>query len=121
MGYDFLKEFILFGKKISNLFSGDSEHWEVIAISDLSNPALDTLISSKPETLRENWIDKWNFYILIFNRNYLKVTTCFLWLCLKQLLLENYLTVFIETPSPRPKESDTRLVNQMKKLSGFVF
>ena len=127
MGYDFKGIYNIWEKNI-NLFSGDSRKdiEDTIAISDLSNPELDKLIGSKAaETLREE-IELTSEVYPEFDRDeYLKgnLQPVFFGSALNNFGVRELLDCFIEiAPSPRPKESDTRLVNPNEEtLSGFVF
>ena len=127
MGYDFKGIYNIWEKNI-NLFSGDSRKdiEDTIAISDLSNPELDKLIGSKAaETLREE-IELTSEVYPEFDRDeYLKgnLQPVFFGSALNNFGVRELLDCFIDiAPSPRPKESDTRLVNPDEEtLSGFVF
>lgn len=127
MGYDFQGIYNLWEKNI-NLFSGDSRKniEETIAFSDVQNPELEKIIGQKPaEKLREELelIDE--VYPTFDREKYLdgKLQPVFFGSALNNFGVRELLDCFIEiAPSPRAKESETRLVSPDEtKMSGFVF
>ena len=127
MGYDFQGIYNLWEKSI-NLFSGDSRKniEETIAFSDVQSPELEKIIGQKPaDRLREE-LELINEVYPDFNRDeYLDGTLqpVFFGSALNNFGVRELLDCFVEiAPSPRPKESETRLVDPYEeKLSGFVF
>ncbi|PZQ86257.1 MAG: peptide chain release factor 3 [Flavobacterium johnsoniae] len=127
MGYDFQGIYNLWEKNI-NLFSGDSRKniEETIAFSDVQNPELEKIIGQKPaDKLREE-LELIEEVYPSFNREaYLegKLQPVFFGSALNNFGVRELLDCFIEiAPSPRPKESETRLVDPYEsKMSGFVF
>ena len=127
MGYDFQGIYNLWEKNI-NLFSGDSRKniEETIAISDVQSNELEEIIGNKPaEKLREE-LELIDEVYPKFNRElYLegKLQPVFFGSALNNFGVRELLDCFIEiAPSPRPKESDTRLIlPDEEKMTGFVF
>lgn len=127
MGYDFQGIYNIWEKNI-NLFSGDSRKniEDTIAISDINSPDLEKIIKEKPaQKLREE-LELIDEVYPTFNRDeYLSgnLQPVFFGSALNNFGVRELLDCFIEiAPSPKPKESDTRLVQpQEQKLSGFVF
>jgi len=127
MGYDFQGIYNIWEKNI-NLFSGDSRKniEDTIAISDLMSPDLEKLIGQKPaDKLREELELIQEVYPAFDREQYLEgnLQPVFFGSALNNFGVRELLDCFIEiAPSPKPKESDTRLVNpEEEKLSGFVF
>lgn len=127
MGYDFQGIYNLWEKNI-NLFSGDSRKniEETIAISDLQSPELETLIKPEPaKKLREEIELIEEVYPAFDREQYLAGTLqpVFFGSALNNFGVRELLDCFIDiAPSPRPKESETRVVApEEEKLTGFVF
>ncbi|GEC77982.1 peptide chain release factor 3 [Flavobacterium aquatile] len=127
MGYDFQGIYNIWEQNI-NLFSGDSRKniEDTIAISDINSPELEKLIKEKPATkLREELelIDE--VYPKFDREQYLNgdLQPVFFGSALNNFGVRELLDCFVEiAPTPRPKDSDTRLVKpEEEKLSGFVF
>ena len=127
MGYDFQGIYNLWEKNI-NLFSGDSRKniEETIAFVDLKSVELEKIIGQKPaESLREELelIDE--VYPKFDRKEYLdgNLQPVFFGSALNNFGVRELLDCFISiAPSPRPKESETRLVDpKEEKMSGFVF
>jgi peptide chain release factor 3 len=127
MGYDFQGIYNLWERNI-NLFSGDSRKniEETIAFSDVQNPDLEKIIGQKPaEKLREELelIDE--VYPKFDQKLYLegKLQPVFFGSALNNFGVRELLDCFIDiAPSPRAKESETRLVEPTEeKMTGFVF
>ncbi|MBW3520358.1 peptide chain release factor 3 [Flavobacterium sp. NKUCC04_CG] len=127
MGYDFKGIYNIWEKNI-NLFSEDSRKNidEVVNISDLNDEALDHIVGKKPaDTLREELELVSEVYPKFERQEYLDglLQPVFFGSALNNFGVRELLDCFIEiAPSPRPKESDTRLVQPTEKeFSGFVF
>src|SRR5690554_4651483 len=127
MGYDFKGIYNLWEKNI-NLFSGSSRKSieETIEISDLESKEIDKLIGDKSaKTLREEIELVQGIYPKFNREDYLNGAQqpVFFGSALNNFGVRELLDCFIEiAPSPRPKESDTRVVNPDEpKFSGFVF
>ncbi|RMA56689.1 peptide chain release factor 3 (bRF-3) [Ulvibacter antarcticus] len=127
MGYDFKGIYNIWEKNL-NLFSGDSRKniEETIEIADLQSPELDKLIGNKAsEVLREELELIHEVYPDFSNKEYLegKLQPVFFGSALNNFGVRELLDCFVEiAPTPRPKESDTRLVKpNEKEFSGFVF
>jgi peptide chain release factor 3 len=127
MGYDFKGIYNIWEKNI-NLFSGDSRKniEETIAFSDLDNPELEKVIGEKPALkLREELELISEVYPKFDQEAYLKgrLQPVFFGSALNNFGVRELLDCFVAiAPSPRPKESETRLVNpKEEKLSGFIF
>ncbi|HRG19105.1 MAG TPA: peptide chain release factor 3 [Flavobacterium lutivivi] len=127
MGYDFQGIYNIWEKNI-NLFSGDSKKniEDTLEFSDINNPELEKIIGEKPaEKLREE-LELLSEVYPDFDKNaYLEgnLQPVFFGSALNNFGVRELLDCFIEiAPSPRPKMSDTRLVNpDEQKMSGFVF
>ena len=127
MGYDFQGIYNIWEKNI-NLFSGDSKKniEDTLEFSDINNPELEKIIGEKPaEKLREE-LELLSEVYPEFDKNaYLEgnLQPVFFGSALNNFGARELLDCFIEiAPSPRPKMSDTRLVNpDEQKMSGFVF
>lgn len=127
MGYDFQGIYNIWEKNI-NLFSSDSRKniEDVIQINDIQNPELEKIIGDKPASkLREELELIQEVYPEFDRELYLKgdLQPVFFGSALNNFGVRELLDGFIEiAPSPRAKESDTRLVKaEETKLSGFVF
>jgi len=127
MGYDFKGIYNIWEKNI-NLFSGDSRKniEETIAFSDVNNPELEKIIGEKPAMkLREELELISEVYPEFDQEAYLKgqLQPVFFGSALNNFGVRELLDCFVDiAPSPRPKESETRLVNpKEEKLSGFIF
>ncbi len=127
MGYDFQGIYNLWEQNI-NIFSGDSRKniEETIAFSNVQNPELEKIIGSKPaEKLREELelIDE--IYPKFDRQDYLdgNLQPVFFGSALNNFGVRELLDCFVNiAPSPRAKESETRLVDpKEEKMSGFVF
>ena len=127
MGYDFQGIYNIWEKNI-NLFEGDSRKniEETIAFDDINNPELEKIIGEKPANrLREELELIEEVYPAFSREEYLAgdLQPVFFGSALNNFGVRELLDCFVEiAPTPRPKESDTRLVNpEEEKLSGFVF
>ncbi|GLB54054.1 peptide chain release factor 3 [Neptunitalea chrysea] len=127
MGYDFKGIYNIWEKNI-NLFSGDSRKniEETIAFDDAENPELENIIGeSHADSLRENLELAYEVYPNFDRDAYLKgeLQPVFFGSALNNFGVRELLDCFIDlAPSPRAKESDTRLVNPNEEaFSGFVF
>ncbi|SHJ08884.1 peptide chain release factor 3 [Mesonia phycicola] len=127
MGYDFKGIYNIWEKNI-NLFTGDPRRdiEETIEISNLESPELDNLIGDKAaNTLREE-IELTKGVYPEFNEQQYKeanLQPVFFGSALNNFGVRELLDCFVDiAPSPRPKESDTRLVDPKEKgFTGFVF
>ena len=127
MGYDFKGIYNLWEKNV-DLFSGDNRKniEETIEIKNINDKSLDNLISKDAaETLREE-IELMEGIYPEFNKSeYLegKLQPVFFGSALNNFGVRELLDCFIEiAPTPRPKESDSRLVKPNENdFSGFVF
>jgi len=127
MGYDFQGIYNIWEKNI-NLFSGDSRKniEDTIAISDLNSPELEKIIGEKPSQKLREELELIDEVYPKFNREeYLSgnLQPVFFGSALNNFGVRELLDCFIEiAPSPKAKESETRLVQpDEEKLSGFVF
>jgi peptide chain release factor 3 len=127
MGYDFKGIYNLWEKNI-NLFSEDSRKniEDVIRISDLNSSELDKLVGEKAAGRLREELEIINEIYPDFNReDYVQgnLQPVFFGSALNNFGVRELLDGFIEiAPSPRAKESDTRLVQpEEEKFSGFVF
>jgi peptide chain release factor 3 len=127
MGYDFKGIYNIWEKNI-NLFEGDSRKniEETIAFNDINNPELEKIIGEKPANkLCEELELIEEVYPAFSIDEYLtgELQPVFFGSALNNFGVRELLDCFIEiAPTPRPKESDTRLVKpEEQKLSGFVF
>jgi len=127
MGYDFQGIYNIWEKNI-NLFSGDGRKdiEETISFTDLSSPELETIIGEKAANKLREELELVGEVYPDFNREeYLNgdLQPVFFGSALNNFGVRELLDCFIEiAPSPRPKESDTRVVNPDEpKFSGFVF
>ncbi len=127
MGYDFKGIYNIWEKNI-NLFSGDSRKniEETINIQDLNSTELNDLITeSAADTLREDVELVTEVYPKFNQEDYLNsnLQPVFFGSALNSFGVRELLDCFVEiAPTPRPKESDTRLVlPDENEFSGFVF
>ncbi|WP_025743964.1 peptide chain release factor 3 [Aquimarina pacifica] len=127
MGYDFKGIYNIWEKNI-NLFSGDSRKniEETIEISDLSSEVLNTSIGDDAaDTLREELELVHGIYPSFDKEAYRngELQPVFFGSALNNFGVRELLDCFITiAPPPRPKESDTRLVNpEEEDFTGFVF
>ncbi len=127
MGYDFKGIYNLWEKNV-NLFSGDSRKniEETIEIKDLDSDELDALVGEKAATTLRGEIELVHEVYPDFDREaYVQgdLQPVFFGSALNNFGVRELLDCFIEiAPSPRPKQSDTRLVQpEEKDFSGFVF
>ena len=127
MGYDFQGIYNIWEQNV-NMFSGDSRKniEDTIAISDINSPDLDKLVGDKAANkLREELelIDE--VYPKFDRQAYLdgNLQPVFFGSALNNFGVRELLDCFITiAPTPKAKESDTRLVQPDEtKLSGFVF
>ncbi len=127
MGYDFKGIYNLWEKNV-NLFSGDSRKniEGTVALEDIQSSELDALVGEKAaNTLREE-LELIDEVYPEFNRQeYLdgELQPVFFGSALNNFGVRELLDCFITiAPSPRPKESETRLVDPYEeKMTGFVF
>ncbi len=127
MGYDFKGIYNIWEKNI-NLFSGDSRKniEETINIQNLNSTELDELINEETaKTLREDIELVTEVYPKFDQEEYLNgfLQPVFFGSALNSFGVRELLDCFVAiAPKPRPKESDTRLVNpDENEFSGFVF
>ena len=127
MGYDFKGIYNIWEKNI-NLFEGDSRKniEETIAFNDINSPELEKIIGEKPANrLREELELIEEVYPAFSREEYLEgdLQPVFFGSALNNFGVRELLDCFVEiAPTPRAKESDTRLVQpEEQKLSGFVF
>src|SRR6056297_1671069 len=127
MGYDFKGIYNIWEKNV-NLFTGDprKDIEETIEIDDLSSSELDDLIGDKAaETLREELELAQGVYPKFDREAYLegRLQPVFFGSALNNFGVRELLDCFINiAPTPRPKESEERLVKPDEdKFTGFVF
>ena len=127
MGYDFKGIYNIWEKNLT-LFNGNTRKKvaETIEFKDIENPELEEIIGSKQaETLREDLELGYEVYPDFNQEEYLnaELQPVFFGSALNNFGVRELLDCFIEiAPTPRPKESDTRLVYpNEKEFSGFVF
>ena len=127
MGYDFKGIYNIWEKNV-NLFSGDSRKniEETINIENINDTDLNELIGEDTaDTLREDVELVTEVYPPFVQEDYLNgdLQPVFFGSALNNFGVRELLDCFIEiAPTPRPKESDTRLVNpDENEFSGFVF
>jgi len=127
MGYDFKGIYNIWEKNI-NLFTGDPRRdiEETIKVSDLNSSELDDLIGEKPaDTLREELDLVQGVYPEFDKKSYQEgnLQPVFFGSALNNFGVRELLDCFVSiAPSPRAKESDTRLVDpKEKEFTGFVF
>lgn len=127
MGYDFQGIYNIWEQNI-NLFSGDSRKniEDTIAFSDINSPELEKIIGEKPAVKLREELELISEVYPSFDRgDYLsgKIQPIFFGSALNNFGVRELLDCFIEiAPSPKPKESETRLVKpEEEKMAGFVF
>lgn len=127
MGYDFKGIYNIWEQNV-NLYGGETKKniKEAIKLDDLENPELDKLIGSKAaNTLREELELVYEVYPDFDKEEYLRgeLQPVFFGSALHNFGVRELLDCFIEiAPTPRAKESSTRLVQpNEKEFSGFVF
>ncbi|MFC4636651.1 peptide chain release factor 3 [Dokdonia ponticola] len=127
MGYDFKGIYNIWEKNV-NLFSGDSRKniEETVEISDLQDSVLDELVGTKAaNTLREELELVQGVYPDFDKQAYLdgRQQPVFFGSALNSFGVRELLDCFVEiAPTPRPKQSEERLVHPHEKdFSGFVF
>ncbi|MEC4114979.1 peptide chain release factor 3 [Myroides pelagicus] len=127
MGYDFKGIYNIWEKNI-NLFSEDSRKniEDVISVSDLATGELDQLVGNKAaDKLREELEIIEGIYPEFDREQYIngELQPVFFGSALNNFGVRELLDCFIQiAPSPRAKESDTRIVDPKEdKFSGFVF
>ena len=127
MGYDFQGIYNIWEKNI-NLFSEDSRKNidDVITVDNLEDESLDKLIGAKPATKLREELELVHEVYPDFDRDaYINgdLQPVFFGSALNNFGVRELLDCFIQiAPSPRAKESDTRLVQpDENKFSGFVF
>ncbi|WP_411767693.1 peptide chain release factor 3 [Winogradskyella sp. A3E31] len=127
MGYDFKGIYNLWEKNV-NLFSGDSRKniEETIEISDLNSEELERLIGEDAaDELRGNVELVEGIYPKFDKQAYLDgdQQPVFFGSALNNFGVRELLDCFVEiAPTPRPKQSEERLVKpDEKKFTGFVF
>lgn len=127
MGYDFKGIYNIWEKNI-NLFTDDSRKNidDVLNISDLESEELDQLIGNKAaDKLREELEIIHEIYPDFDREAYIKgqLQPVFFGSALNNFGVRELLDCFIQiAPSPRAKESDTRVVEPTEKgFTGFVF
>ncbi|GGZ47888.1 peptide chain release factor 3 [Mesonia mobilis] len=127
MGYDFKGIYNIWEKNV-NLFTGDprKDIEETVEISDLNDSELDNLIGNNAaNTLREELELAQGVYPE-FDQDAYKdgdLQPVFFGSALNNFGVRELLDCFVDiAPSPRPKESDTRVVDPKEKgFTGFVF
>lgn len=127
MGYDFKGIYNIWEKNV-NLFTGDPKKdiEDTIEISDLSSKELDELIGNKAaNNLREELELAQGVYPEFDKEAYLesRLQPVFFGSALNNFGVRELLDCFINiAPTPRPKESEERLVKPDEdKFTGFVF
>ncbi len=127
MGYDFKGIYNLWEKNV-NLFSGDSRKniEGTVALEDIQSAELDELVGEKAATTLREELELIDEVYPEFNRQeYLdgELQPVFFGSALNNFGVRELLDCFITiAPSPRPKESETRLVDPYEeKMTGFVF
>ncbi len=127
MGYDFKGIYNIWEKNV-NIFSGDSRKniEETVEISDLSDAVLDELVGKdSADNLRDEVELVKGVYPAFDRTEYLEGTQqpVFFGSALNNFGVRELLDCFITiAPTPRPKQSEERLVEPDEKgFSGFVF
>lgn len=127
MGYDFKGIYNIWEKNV-NLFSGDSRKniEETVEVSDIQDTILDELVGSDAaENLREELELVQGVYPDFDKEAYLngQQQPVFFGSALNSFGVRELLDCFVEiAPTPRPKQSEERLVHPDEKdFSGFVF
>lgn len=127
MGYDFKGIYNIWEKNV-NLFSGDSRKniEETVEVSDIQDSVLDDLVGSDAaNNLRDELELVQGVYPAFDKEAYLEGTQqpVFFGSALNSFGVRELLDCFVEiAPTPRPKQSEERLVHPDEKgFSGFVF
>jgi len=127
MGYDFKGIYNIWEKNV-NIFSGDSRKniEETVEISDLSDTVLDELVGKESaDNLRDEVELVQGVYPDFDNAAYLEgqQQPVFFGSALNNFGVRELLDCFVKiAPTPRPKQSEERLVEPDEKgFSGFVF
>ncbi len=127
MGYDFKGIYNIWEKNV-NLFTGDprKDLEETVEISNLNDSELDDLVGEKAaNTLREELELTQGVYPDFDKKAYQDgdLQPVFFGSALNNFGVRELLDCFVDiAPSPRPKESDTRVVDPKEKgFTGFVF
>ena len=127
MGYDFKGIYNLWEKNV-NLFSGDNRKniEGTVSLKDIQSDELDKLVGAKAATTLREELELIDEVYPEFNRQeYLdgELQPVFFGSALNNFGVRELLDCFITiAPSPRPKESETRLVDPYEeKMTGFVF
>ena len=127
MGYDFKGIYNIWEQNV-NLFTGDPKRdiEETVEISDLSSSELDDLIGKKSaDTLREELELAQGVYPEFDRNAYLEgnLQPVFFGSALNNFGVRELLDCFVSiAPTPRPKESDERVVKpDEQNFTGFVF
>ncbi|HIB38339.1 peptide chain release factor 3 [Mesonia sp.] len=127
MGYDFKGIYNIWEKNV-NLFTGDprKDIEETVEISNLNDSELDDLVGEKAaNTLREELELTQGVYPDFDKKAYQDgdLQPVFFGSALNNFGVRELLDCFVDiAPSPRPKESDTRVVDPEEKgFTGFVF
>ncbi len=127
MGYDFKGIYNIWEKNV-NLFSGDSRKniEETVEVSDLQDKILDTLVGNDAaDNLRDELELVQGVYPVFDKKAYLEgqQQPVFFGSALNSFGVRELLDCFVDiAPTPRPKQSEERLVYPDEKdFSGFVF
>lgn len=127
MGYDFKGIYNIWEQNV-NLFTGDPKKdiEDTVEINDLASQELDELIGTKAaKTLRDELELAQGVYPEFDKEAYLKgnLQPVFFGSALNNFGVRELLDCFVNiAPTPRPKESDTRVVKaDEKEFTGFVF
>lgn len=127
MGYEFKGIYNLWEKNV-NIFTGDSKKdiEDTVEITDLSDSKLDELVGeNSAQTLRDEIELVEGIYPEFEKTKYLngELQPVFFGSALNNFGVRELLDCFVDiAPEPRPKQSDTRLVEPKEnKFTGFVF
>ncbi len=127
MGYEFKGIYNLWEKNV-NIFTGDSKKdiEDTVKITDLSDSKLDELVGeNSAQTLRDEIELVEGIYPEFEKTKYLngELQPVFFGSALNNFGVRELLDCFVDiAPEPRPKQSDTRLVEPKEnKFTGFVF
>ncbi|MBO6606050.1 peptide chain release factor 3 [Psychroserpens sp.] len=127
MGYEFKGIYNLWEKNV-NIFTGDSKKdiEDTVEINDLADSKLDELVGeTSAQTLREEIELVEGIYPEFDKTAYLngELQPVFFGSALNNFGVRELLDCFVDiAPEPRPKQSDTRLVEPREdKFTGFVF